>query len=169
MIVLFRYQIFTINFLVYTWKCQIGFRYVNTNKLKIIKSFTSIHNFHHTPPSPSSLMKIYLSKVHLTMEHFNLNMYINVYDRNWICVQWYTRLKRLNWKKSVLWSIENLYTWSLFIQYSTFYKGHWLGSVCTDNIKHALEYTYGLTFKFNVSANKFTQEFYTLPNIKNLM
>lgn len=119
MIILFRYQIFTINFLLYTWKCQIGFRYVNTNKLKIMKSFTSIHNFHHTPPSPSSLMKIYLSKVHLTMEHFNLNMYINVYDRNWICVQWYTRLKRLTLKE--ISSLEHRKSIYLVIVYLIFY------------------------------------------------
>ena len=121
MIILFRYQIFTNNFLMYTWKCRIGFRYVNTNKLKIIKSFTStgIHNFHHTPPSPSSLMKIYLSKVHLTMEHFNLNMYINVYDPNWICIQWYTRLKRLTLKE--ISSLEHRKSIYLVIVYLIFY------------------------------------------------
>ena len=118
MITLFRCQIFTNNFLMYTWKCRIGFRYVNTNKLKIIKLYILANTIFI---SYSLLLFCYENIPVHGKEHFDFNMYINFYDayRHWIYVQWYTRLKRLTLKE--ISSLEHRKSIYLVIVYLIFY------------------------------------------------
>ena len=118
MIILFRYQIFTNNFLIYTWKCRIGFRYVNINKLKIIKLYILANTIFNSYSLP--LFCYENIPVH-GKEHFDFNMYINFYDayHHWFYVQWYTRLKRLTLKE--ISSLKHRKSIHLVIVYSIFY------------------------------------------------